>query len=272
VTTAPGVRRVAGALLGVTVALVLADCGGGSSLAAAPALTAGFSGRDAALSGTVTVFAAASLQQSFTTIEKRFEAAHPGVTVTLGFGGSSALAQQIVRGAPVDVFASASPATMDQVIAAGGANHATTFARNVMAVAVPPGNPAGVTALADLARPGVTVALCQVQVPCGSVAATVLAHAEVAVTPVTQEADVASVLTKVQLGEVDAGIVYVTDVHAAGAKVKGIIIPDNINASTTYPIAPLTKAHNPVTARAFVAYVLSSAGSSVFTGLGFQKP
>jgi molybdate transport system substrate-binding protein len=182
------------------------------------------------------------------------------------------LAEQISQGAPADVFASASSKNMDQVVSAGAAASPTPIVKNVMEIATPPSNPAHVASVNDLAKKSVKVALCQSQVPCGSTAAKVLVNAHITVKPVTEEVDVKSVLSKVELDEVDAGIVYVTDVHAAGAKVKGITIPDNINASTTYPIAPLTKAHNPVTARAFVAYVLSSAGSSVLTGLGFQKP
>ena len=224
------------------------------------------------LSGTVNVFAAASLQETFTTLKKQFEAAHPGVTITPNFGASSALAQSITQGSPADVFASASQTNMDQVVQAGAASTSKAFAKNVMEIAVPPANPAGITALADLTKPGVKVALCQAQVPCGSVAAKVFANAKVTVTPVSQEADVKSVLTKVQLGEVDAGVVYVTDVKAAGDKVKGIEIPADVNASTSYPIATLAKAPNPDAAAAFTAYVLSSDGRSVLAAGGFAAP
>ena len=226
----------------------------------------------ASLSGTVNVFAAASLQETFTTLKKQFEAAHPGVIVTPNFGASSALAQQINQGAPADVFASASQTNMDQVVQAGAASSSTPFAKNVMEIAVPPANPAGVASVNDLAQPGLKVALCQSQVPCGSVAAKVFANAKVTVTPVSQEADVKAVLTKVQLGEVDAGVVYVTDVKAAGDKVKGVEIARDVNASTSYPIAPLTKAPNPDAAAAFVAYVHSSEGQAVLKAGGFTAP
>ncbi|MEP6630988.1 MAG: molybdate ABC transporter substrate-binding protein [Lapillicoccus sp.] len=226
----------------------------------------------ATVSGTVNVFAAASLQESFTTVKKQFEAAHPGVTVTPNFGASSALAQSIIQGSPADVFASASQTNMDQVVQAGGTSTSKAFAKNVMEIAVPPANPAGITSLADLATAGVKVALCQAQVPCGTVAGKVLANAKLTVTPVSQEADVKSVLTKVQLGEVDAGVVYVTDVKAAGDKVKGITIPADVNASTTYPIATLAKAPNPAAAAAFTAYVLSPEGQSVLAAGGFAAP
>lgn len=251
--------------LAMGAALLVASCG-------APSAPSGSATSPAGLSGTVNVFAAASLQETFTTLKKQFEAAHPGVTVTPNFGASSALAQSITQGSPADVFAAASQTTMDQVVQAGGASTSSAFAKNVMEIAVPPANPAGVSTLADLAKPGVKVALCQAQVPCGSVAAKVLANAKLTVTPVSQEADVKSVLTKVQLGEVDAGVVYVTDVKAAGDKVKGISIPADVNASTTYPIATLVKAPNPAAAAAFTAYVLSAEGRSVLTAGGFAAP
>jgi molybdate transport system substrate-binding protein len=182
------------------------------------------------------------------------------------------LAQQINQGAPADVFASASQTTMDQVVQAGEAASSTAFAKNIMEIAVPPTNPAAIAGLSDLAKPGVKVALCQSQVPCGSVAAKVFANAKVTVTPVTQEADVKAVLTKVQLGEVDAGLVYVTDVKAAGDQVKGIAIAGDVNASTSYPIAALTKAPNHDAAAAFVAYVMSAEGKAVLTAGGFAAP
>lgn len=266
---------------GVAATLALASCGSTATPAApgpagraasGPSGSAAGTASTVALSGTVTVFAAASLQETFTTLAKQFSAAHPGVTVTPSFGASSSLAQQIDQGAPADVFASASQTTMDQVVQAGGATSAKAFAKNVMEIAVPPANPAAVTGVGDLAKTGVKVALCQAQVPCGSVAAKVFANAKVTVTPVTQEADVKAVLTKVQLGEVDAGVVYVTDVKAAGAKVTGIKIPDSVNASTSYPIAALTQAPNPAAAAAFVAYVLSAPGQAVLQAGGFAAP
>ena len=223
-------------------------------------------------SGSITVLAAASLTEAFTRIGTAFEQANPGATVTFSFGPSSGLAQQIIQGAPADVFAAASPKTMGVVTAAGDAGPATTFASNDMQIAVPPSNPAKITGLPDLARDGVKVALCQVKVPCGTVAAKVFANAKLTVTPVTEEADVKSVLAKVQLGEVDAGVVYGTDVQAAGAKVRGIAIPQAVNASTAYPIAVLAASKNAATARAFVAYVRSPAGRSVLDAAGFRAP
>lgn len=226
----------------------------------------------AAPSGQITVLAAASLTGSFTTIGKAFEAAHPGTEVVFSFGASSTLATQITSGAPADVFASASMKNMDQAVTAKAASNPKPFAKNAMEIAVPPADPAKITQLADLAKPGVKVVLCAQAVPCGATARTVLANAKLTVTPVSNEADVKATLSKVTLGEADAGIVYVTDVLAAGDKVKGIAIPADVNASATYPIAALTASKNPDLAKAFVDYVLSTDGAAALTGAGFEKP
>jgi molybdate transport system substrate-binding protein len=212
------------------------------------------------------VFAAASLTESFNTIKTKFETAHPGTTIKYNFGGSSTLATQINQGAPADVFASAAPKNMDQV---KDKNTPTTFASNKMEVATPPSNPGHVNQLADLAKSAVKVALCDVDVPCGATAATVFGKAHVTVKPVTREADVKSTLAKVFSGAVDAGVVYVTDVKAAGTKVRGVTIPDNVNATTSYPIATLKNAGNASLATAFVAYVESSEGQAVLSAAGF---
>lgn len=265
------------AVAGTAVAVIaLAACGssgssggsgsGGNATTSAAATTSG-------VSGSIQVFAAASLTESFKTIGTQFEVANPGTTVTFNFGASSALATQINNGSPADVFASASKKNMDQVVSAGAAASSATFAKNVGEIAVPADNPANITSVNDLANSGVKVAVCQPQVPCGVIAATVFKNAGITVTPVSQEADVKGVLTKVSTGNVDAGIVYVTDVKSADpAKVKGVEIPDNLNASTSYPIASLTKAANKTTADAFVAYVLSPDGQKVLSDGGFAAP
>ena len=224
------------------------------------------------MTGTITVFAAASLQDAFTSLGEKFEAEHPGSKVVFNFGPSSGLATQIGQGAPADVFASASTKTMDQVVTGGDAADPKAFAANTMEIAVPPDNPAGVKEVADLARKGVKLALCQADVPCGVTAAKVFLNARITVMPVTEEIDVRAVLSKVTLGEVDAGLVYVTDVRAAGGSVQGIEIPDDVNASTTYPIAALTASKNQATAQAFVDYVLSTDGAAALTAAGFSKP
>jgi molybdate transport system substrate-binding protein len=267
------VTVIAAGIVGIA-ATAVAGCGssGTSSGSSASPSASPSASASASLSGAITVFAAASLKEAFTTIGKRFEAAHPGVKVTFSFGASSALAQQITSGAPADVFASASPKNMQQAVTAGDASGPVNFAKNVAEVATPPSNPAHVASVNDLAKPSVKVALCQPQVPCGVVAAKVFKNARLTVKPVTLQPDVKSVLTQVELGSVDAGMVYVTDVKAAGAKVKGVAIPASENASTEYPIAPVSKSGNAATAQAFVTYVVSPAGQSVLAAAGFEKP
>ena len=257
-------RLAASAILLTLLAGCGADSGGaGGSGGSFP------SGR---VSGTVTVFAAASLTESFGTLGKQFEAAHPGVSVRFNFAASSALAQSIAQGAPADVFASASTKIMDSAVQAGDATDPKTFAKNEMEIAVPPDNPAGVTGVADLARPGLKLAVCQQHVPCGSTAQQVFDRAKITVRPATLAPDVKAVLAAVQLGEVDAGVVYRTDVRAAGSQVRGVEIPAGRNASTSYPIATLSEAPNVAVARAFVDHVLSPAGTTVLTEAGFASP
>jgi len=239
----------------------------GSSSSSTPAASS-----SAAQTGAITVFAAASLKETFTQLGQQFEAAHPGDTVKFSFGASSALAEQINSGAPADVFASAATKNMDQIVTTGNASNPQNFAQNVMEVAVPPSNPAKVTSVNDLAKSSVKVALCQPQVPCGVVAAEVFKNASITVKPVTLQPDVKSVLTQVELGNVDAGVVYVTDVQSAGAKVKGVPIPANVNATTTYPIAALNHSKEQAIAQAFVAYVLSPPGEQVLKAAGFEAP
>jgi molybdate transport system substrate-binding protein len=276
VTRVRAERTLRAATVGVTAAValtLLAACGSTSTPSGdGSSSTSGTATASGGPTGRLTVFAAASLQESFTTIADRFEKADPGVSVTLNFGASSALANGITQGQPADVFASASRSTMDGVVAARAATGSTPFASNVMEIAVPRADPGQVSALADLARPGVKVAVCQAQVPCGTAAAKVFDNAGITVQPVSEEADVKAVLTKVRLGEVDAGVVYVTDVRAAGDEVTGVPIPADVNASTTYPIATLTGSRNPAAARAFVDYVLSPAGREVLVAAGFAAP
>lgn len=252
-------------------ALLLAGCASSDNAGTSSKPATSGSG-SAAVSGTVNVFAAASLREAFTKLGRQFEKAHPGVDVVFNFGPSSGLATQINQGAPADVFASASTKNMDQVVNAGEADPGRNFASNAMQIVVPAKNPAGISVLSDLTRPGVKVALCQPAVPCGTTAAKVLANAKLTLTPVTQEVDVKAVLAKVTLGEVDAGIVYVTDVLAKDEKVKGIEIPAEVNASTKYPIATLTKAPNKAAAQAFADYVLTPDGAEVLTAARFAKP
>ena len=263
------VRRVRGGLAAVAAValLALAGCGGGTVAGPAP----GTSGTR--VTGAVTVFAAASLTGAFTQIGKDFQTANPGTTVTFNFAGSSALATQIDQGAPADVFAPAAPANMKTVTDAGnGDGTPTTFVKNQLVIAVPKGNPRNITGLADLVKPGVKVALCAAAVPCGAAAVTALAAAKVRLTPVTLEQDVKSALSKVKLGEVDAALVYRTDVRAAASDVDGVEFPESAGAINEYPIVVLKGSRNRTAAQAFVAYVLSDKGRAVLTAAGFQAP
>ncbi len=261
-----------------SVVLVLAGCsssGGGaktSGPAASPSPAASGSAGGAALSGTVKVDAAASLTEAFTALGAQFEKAHAGTTVKFNFGASSDLATQITQGDSVDVFASAAPANMDTVVKAGLAGYPTNFASNTAEIATPPKNPANITRVEDLAKSGVKVAVCAPKVPCGVVATEVFKNANITVKPTATAENVKATLALVESGEVDAGVVYVTDVKAAGTKVHGVVIPDDVNASTEYPIAALTKSKNPTLAKAWVDYVLAADGTKVLTAAGFNKP
>jgi molybdate transport system substrate-binding protein len=268
-------RRIRTVVVGVAALVVwgfAAGCGdpGNDSVSTSPGAAGTSAG---AVSGPVTVFAAASLTESFTRIGNDFEAANPGTHVTFNFAGSSALATQIDQGAPADVFASASPTTMKTVSDAGNADGApTTFVKNQLVLAVPKGNPKGIKGLADLTNAGAKVALCAPQVPCGAAANKALATANVSITPVTQEQDVKAALSKVRLGEVDAALVYRTDAKAASSDVDAVEFPESANAVNAYPIVVLKDAPNESVAEAFVRYVLSDQGRAVLTEAGFQVP
>jgi molybdate transport system substrate-binding protein len=221
----------------------------------------------------LTVYAAASLTDSFADIATAFEKENPGTTVTFNFGGSSALATQIVAGSPGDVFASASPATMTTVTDASlTASDPVVFVTNTLELVVPKGNPAGVTGLADLANPNLSIALCAAEVPCGAAAIKLLAQEGVTAAPDTLEQDVKAVLTKVELGEVDAALVYKTDVQSAVGKVDGIEVPGAEKVVNQYPIAALTSSENPKVAQAFVAFVLGKVGQAILAKAGFGAP
>jgi molybdate transport system substrate-binding protein len=252
-------------------ALALAGCSSSDTGASDQTGTSGASAPE--ISGDVTVFAAASLTESFTRIGKDFEAAHPGVKVTFNFAGSSALAKQINDGAPADVFASAAPKNMTEVTDTGSVTGApVTFVTNTLEIAVPAGNPAKITGLADFAKADLKIALCAEQVPCGAASKKVFEAAGITAAPDTFEQDVKAVLTKVSLGEVDAALVYKTDVKAAGDKVEGIEFPESGEAVNEYPIATCAKAPNADGAKAFVDYVLSDKGKAVLTEAGFGTP
>ena len=250
--------RLAAALAGAALLLV-AGCGdesGGSSGAAAPS--------------EIKVFAAASLTAAFTELGQQYTSANGGTKVTFNFAGSQALATQIQQAAPADVFASADLANMDKVKDLVGTSQ--NFASNLLAIVVEEGNPKGVKGLDDLARPDLKVVLAAPDVPAGKYAAEILGKAGVAVKPVSQEDNVKAVVTKVSLGEADAGIVYVTDITAGGAKVEGVDIPREQNVLATYPIATVKASRAPDEAQAFMDLVLSAEGQQVLKQYGFLPP
>lgn len=216
----------------------------------------------------ITVSAAASLSEAFTEIGEAFEQRNPDVTVRFNFAGSSTLAEQINAGAPVDVFAAASDEAMDR--AQTELEERRAFASNALSIAVPPGNPAGITSLQDLAQPSVTLVVCDAPVPCGAAALALFDMNGLDVTPSSLEPDVRAVLTKVITDEVDAGIVYRSDVIAAGDQVESIEIPDSSNVTTTYPIAIVKGASS--TARDFMDFVLSDDGQAIVRTWGFGSP
>lgn len=253
--------------LAVLPALAVAACGGSSGSSSAAGSTT------AKPSGTLTVFAAASLTGVFTDLGKRLEKEDPGLTVRFDFAGSSALATQLTQGAPADVFASADQAQMDVVTEAGlQRGEPQVFTRNVLEIAVPEGNPAHVTGLKDFANPDLKIAVCAPQVPCGAAAQKVFRATHTDVQPDTEEQDVKAALTKVQLGEVDAAMVYATDVAAAGGSVHGIPFPEADDAVNTYPLCVLKSAPNPAAAQAFVDLVRSKEGRQALQAAGFRAP
>lgn len=251
----------------VAVGILLATAGcSASSTAPAPSLTP----TKDSLSGSVTVFAAASLTKTFGELALKFEAAHPGVTVTTSFAGSADLVAQITAGAPADVFASADAKNMAKVSTLVGTP--VNFATNTLEIAVPPGNPAKIASFADLARPGVKTVVCAPAVPCGAATIAIEASTGVKLTPVSEENAVTDVLGKVSSAEADAGLVYVTDVKGAGSRVTGIPFPQSSTAVNTYPIATIAASKNSTVAKAFMEYVTGTVGRAVLAAAGFGAP
>ncbi|MGW2095417.1 molybdate ABC transporter substrate-binding protein [Promicromonospora sukumoe] len=254
------------AAAGLLVAGTLTACGG--SAGAGSETTAD---GDAAPE-TLTVFAAASLTSTFEQIAEDFEAAHEGVEVELSFAGSSDLVAQIQQGAPADVFASADTANMDKLVADDLlAGTPTDFASNTLMIAVPPGNPAGVASLADLAG-DLNLVVCAPEVPCGAATERVETAAGLSFSPVSEEQSVTDVLNKVITGEADAGLVYVTDVRGAGDDVEGIEFPEAQDAVNVYPVAALGESEHPELAQEFVDAVLGEDGQGVLADAGFAAP
>ncbi|WP_309316068.1 molybdate ABC transporter substrate-binding protein [Streptomyces salinarius] len=263
--------RMGGA--GAAALLALSACSSSSDPGTDSDSAGGSSSSSAKVSGQVTVFAAASLKESFTTLGETFEKQHPGTEVTFNFAGSDTLAANITSGAPADVFASASPKTMATVTDAGAAaGTPVTFVRNQLEIATLPGNPDRVSSLKDLTGSGLKVVLCDKTVPCGAAARKALDASGLELTPVSYEQDVKAALTKVELKEADAAVVYKTDVKAAGDKVTGVDFPESAKAVNDYPITLLKNAPNTDAAKAFIELVKSAEGQRVLTGAGFRTP
>jgi molybdate transport system substrate-binding protein len=224
-------------------------------------------------SGSIVVFAAASLKPVFTQISRQFNTDNPGSGIDFDFGGSAELATQLTQGATADVFASADTAQMDTVTKAGLlAGNPTNFASNTLVIVTAPGNPKNVGSFADLAEPGLSVVICQEPVPCGSATQRIEDSTGVRLNPVSEELSVTDVLNKVTTGQADAGLVYVTDAHSAGNKVATVNFPEAAGAVNVYPIGVLKKAPKPTLAQKFVALVTSDAGQKILAQSGFAKP
>lgn len=219
---------------------------------------------------TLHVFAAASLQEPFEELGEQFEAEHEDVTVEFSFAGSSTLVEQIQQGAPADVFASADTKNMDKLTDAGlDAADPVDFTTNTLRIAVPAGNPAGVTDLASLTG-DLNLVVCAPEVPCGAATTTVEEAAGLEFAPVSEEQSVTDVLNKVTSGEADAGLVYVTDVEKAGDAVEGIDFPQAQEAVNTYPITTVDGSANPQLGQEFVDLVTGEEGQKVLAGYGFD--
>ena len=254
--------------LAAAAAIALLSAGAGCATTAGPA-----GGGSSAAPQTLTVFAAASLKGTFTTLGQQFETAHAGTEVTFSFGGSSDLVIQLQQGAPGDVFAAADTENMDKATADSLVKgEPVSFASNTLEIAVPPDNPAEITSFTDLARAGVKVVVCAPQVPCGSATKKVEAATGVTLRPVSEENSVTDVLNKVTSGEADAGLVYKTDVQGAGDEVTGIAFPGSSEAVNVYPIAVLTGGRNSDLAQEFVDLVTGNEGRQVLADAGFGKP
>ena len=224
-------------------------------------------------SAPVVVFAAASLQGAFDELAEAFAAEHPEYPIApIRYDGSQALATQIIDGADVDVIAFANEESLRPVVDAALSTEGEIFATNTLRVAVAPGNPQDIADLADLADPALAVVLCAPEVPCGTAAQTLLERAGVDVTPVSEETNVTSVVTRVADGEADAGLVYATDIAAADGEVDGIVPPGADAVVNRYPIAVAEAAPSAEASRAFVDYVLSDAGQRILAEHGFAAP
>src|SRR4051794_7694604 len=263
------------ALFGLVAAACGSDDSSSSSTTSAVATTASTAAPTTTtttppVTGNITVFAAASLTAAFNDIGAAFTKANPQAKATFSFDASSALVAQIIQGAPADVFASADQANMDKLTTPGlNAAPPVVFATNLLGIIVGKGNPKGITGVADLAKPDLKIVLCADGVPCGTYAKQVLASAKVDVTPVSLEQNVKGVVTKVTTGEADAGIVYQTDVKAAGDAAVGVAIPKDVNVVANYPVASVKTSTQTAVDQAFITFLTSPDGQAILAHYGF---
>jgi molybdate transport system substrate-binding protein len=256
--------------LALSLLLAVTACSSDSKTATTASSTSAASSSSApTATGSLTVFAAASLTEAFNDEQATLKASAPGLTITYSFAGSGALVTQIQHGAPADVIATADTASMKKLTDAGLVETPTTFAHNKLQILVAPGNPLGIKALGDLARSGIKLVLCDESVPAGKYATQALAAAGVTVSPVSKELDVKAAVAKVTGGEADVSIVYVTDVTAAGSKGQGVEIPDAQNVVADYPIAVVKATKNPVAAGAFIDAIVKGSGQDALKKRGF---
>lgn len=263
-------------MLAAAMALVLSACASTKSTTSAtattPPFTSGPSTTAAPITGSLRVFAAASLTGAFNTAKTTLTEANSALSLTYNFAGSNTLVAQIMQGAPADVFASADTKNMQALVDAGLVGPPVTFVKNKLEIAVAPGNPKGISGLADLAKPGVSAVLEAVGVPAGDYTRQVLDAQHITVAPKSLETDVKSALAKVTSGEADATVVYVTDVTAAGSTVAGVIVADALQPAITYPIAVVKAAKNPAGAQAFVNSAVSGDVQKALEAAGFLPP
>lgn len=261
------------AAVATVLALALAGCGAADTAPGTAPEATGSGSAINELSGSLTVYAAASLKKTFTELAAEFEAQNPKVKVSLSFDGSSTLVTQITQGAPADVFASANTANMTKLSDAGMAQGAPVdFASNVLTLVVPTDNPANITSFADATKPGVKLVVCAPQVPCGAASKADAAGAGLTLAPVSEELSVTSVLGKVTSGEADAGLVYVTDAATAGEKVKSIPLDLAKPTVNHYPIAAVGTSKVPQLAEGFIALVTGANGQKILQDAGFGAP
>lgn len=267
-------KRPLAAMAAAFLLVGLAGCGSDSAAPGSGSTGTGIgAGSSSGATTTLTVYAAASLKNTFTTLGRQFEAAHPGTVVMFNFAGSADLVAQLQQGAPADVFAPAdtknmAKATADNLVS----GTPVTFASNTLQIAVPPDNPAKIASFSDLTKPGVKLVVCAPTVPCGAATKKIETATTTDLKPVSEESAVTDVLNKVQTGEADAGLVYVTDVNGAAGTVAGVTFPEAKDAVNEYPIAPLAESKNAKLAQQFCDLVTGPEGQQVLADAGFAKP